>query len=332
MYESHFGLKGRPFGSLPTPSIYYPATGHEQALSSLQRALADDEGLMLLTGEAGTGKTLLCHCLLQRMGAIQCAFLTNSHVRDRSALLQAILYEMGLPHQAASEQSLRLALTDHLLQNWAQEGSTVLLVDEAHHLTPDLLEELRLLGNLESDQGRAIQIVLVGQPTLLKLLQLPELTSLRQRLAVRAQVEPLEPVELVDFLYHRIRLVGGRPEKLLLPDAAETIAIASGGAPRMANQIAHLSCCLAYEAQADVVDLEAVLEALTRLDIEVEVSMQPEEVTPEHTRSLPKKSEEAIWKEVLSMDRTSQQPHTDGKGTIKDGQQPPQHMPPPRSA
>src|SRR3954447_22435450 len=139
MYESHFGLKQRPFHSAPDCSRYYPATGHEQALEQLLQALIDNEGLILLTGEPGVGKTLLCHCLLQRCGDVRSAFVTNSHLSDRAALFQAILYDLGLPHAGRGEQDLRLALTDDLLEHCAEKGPMLLVVDEAHHLTPDLL-------------------------------------------------------------------------------------------------------------------------------------------------------------------------------------------------
>src|SRR5437588_1982700 len=191
MYESHFGLKQRPFYSAPDCSRYYPATEHEHALEQLLQALADAEGLILLTGEPGVGKTLLCHCLLQRSGDIRSAFVTNSHLPDRSALLQTILYDLGLPHAGRSEQELRLALTDDLLEHCTEKGLTLLVVDEAHHLSPDLLEELRLLSNLEGGAGRALQVVLVALPAILDTLAGPELGSFRQRLVARACLTPL---------------------------------------------------------------------------------------------------------------------------------------------
>src|SRR5262249_25566774 len=130
MYESHFGLRERPFRSLPDASRYSPATGHEQALAQLLRGLEEEEGLLLLSGGPGLGKTLLCHCLLQRAGeTARSAFLTNSHLPGRAALLQAILYELALPHEGRGEQELRLSLTDDLLSHCASTGPTLLVVD-----------------------------------------------------------------------------------------------------------------------------------------------------------------------------------------------------------
>jgi len=268
MYESHFGLKQRPFHAAPDCSRYYPATGHEQALEQLLQALADAEGLILLTGEPGVGKTLLCHCLLQRLGDVRSAFVTNSHLPDRAALLQAILYDLGLPHTSRSEQELRLALTDDLLEHCAEKGPTLLIVDEAHHLSPDLLEELRLLSNLESGAGRALQVVLVALPMILDTLARPELASFRQRLAARACLTPLAPAEAADYLLHHLRAATDRPEHLLTEETLEVLARGTGGVPRRLNQAGHRALALACSAGAATVDVEAALEALAILGLD----------------------------------------------------------------
>jgi type II secretory pathway predicted ATPase ExeA len=262
-------LRQRPFPATPDGTCYYPATSHERALARLLRGLADGEGLLLLTGAPGTGKTLLCHCLLERLGAgARSAFLTNSHLPDRAGLLQAILYDLSLPYQGQREQEMRLALMDYLLRGY-EEGPTVLLVDEAHLLSPDLLEELRLLGNLEARGGKALQVLLVGQPGLLDTLDRPELASLRQRIAVRASVEPLALQEAADYLLHHVRVAGGRPEEFFAEEALELLAGATHGVPRLLNQVAHEAMTLAAEAEADQIDAEAVLEALAAFGLEV---------------------------------------------------------------
>ena len=151
--------------------------------------------MLLLTGEPGVGKTLFCLCLLERLGGqTATAFLTNSHFRDRAGLLQAVLYDLSLPYEGRGEQEMRLALTDHLLKHFAAEQKpVVLIVDEAQHLDADLLEELRLLANLEAPGGRALQVVLAAQPSIAETLRRPELAALRQRLAVRAELGALAP-------------------------------------------------------------------------------------------------------------------------------------------
>jgi general secretion pathway protein A len=268
MYEAHFGLRGGPFGSTPDPRRYYAAGGHEAALATLGQALADGEALALLSGDAGLGKTLLCHCLLGRAGAARCAFVTNSHLADRAALFQGVQYELGLPYQGRTEQELRLALTDDLLTHAADHGPTLLVVDDAQHLSADLLEELRLLLNLEGPQGRALQVVLAGQPGLLATLEAPALASLRQRLAARARLEPLTAEEAADYLLHHLRAVSDSPAQLLTGEALEILAKGARGVPRLLSQSAHQALALACRAGAREVDAEAALEALAALGLE----------------------------------------------------------------
>ncbi len=278
MDVTRFGLRQRPFPATPDTVCYYPATGHEDALNQLQRGLADGEGVLILTGEPGTGKTLLCHRLLERLGGNESSvFLTNSHVRDRTSLLQAILYDLQLPWVGRSEQEMRLALIDHLLEGFAAGKSTVLIVDEAHHLATDLLEELRLLGNLEARSGKALQVVLVGQPALLATLQQPKLTALRQRIVVRSELTGLSLDEAADYLLHHVRVAGGQPEMVLLDEAVEVLARQTHGVPRLLNQAAHQAMCLAEQAGATQVDVEAALDALTMLGLETAAESEDEE-------------------------------------------------------
>ena len=278
MNVARFGLRQRPFPASPDSACYYPATSHEQALNRLLCGLADGEGVLVLTGEPGTGKTLLCHRLLERLGGNVCsAFLTNSHVRDRAGLLQAILYDLQLAYAGKTEQEMRLALTDHLLEGFAAGKSTVLIVDEAHHLEPDLLEELRLLGNLETRSGKAIQVVLVGHPALIKTLLQPELASLRQRVVVRLELTALSLEEAADYLLHHVRIAGGRPEAVLLDEAVEMLARQTLGIPRLLNQAAHQAMVLADETDATQVDVEAALEALSLLGLENDAESEDEE-------------------------------------------------------
>jgi general secretion pathway protein A len=275
MYETHFGLRHRPFRATADSECYYPATTHEQALGRLLQGLADDEGLVLLTAAPGLGKTLLCHRLLERLGPeTVCGFVTNSHLRDRVGLLQALLFDLSQPYAGLGEQELRLTLTDYLLQNFQKGQKTRLIIDEAHHLSPDLLEELRLLGNLEGRQGKAVQVILAAQPGLLETLSLPALAGLGQRLSVRAELAALDVHEAADYLLHHLRACGG--ESVMADEALEILARGCLGVPRFLNQAAHQALALAASAGASQVDVEAALEVLTRLGLEAETGPEVE--------------------------------------------------------
>jgi type II secretory pathway predicted ATPase ExeA len=165
---------------------------------------------------------------------------------------------------------LRLALTDFLLKNFAAGKRAVFVVDEAHHLPPDALEELRLLANLESRRGQAVQIVLAGHSSLLETLRRPDLASLAQRAAVRVRLDALPLEEAADYLLHQLRGAGARPEAVVTDEALEVLARGSGGVPRLLNQAAHLALLMAFSAGATLVDAEAALEALTVLGMRVE--------------------------------------------------------------
>jgi type II secretory pathway predicted ATPase ExeA len=270
MYETHFGLRRRPFRPIPDSDAYYPATTHERALEHLRQAIDHDEGPVLLMGDPGTGKTLLSHCLLDRLGPeASSAVIANTHFTDRSDLFQALLGELGLKCPDCREQTMRLAVTDAILESFKAGKRTLLVIDEAHHLDADLLEELRLLGNLEARTGKAVQVMLIAQPAILSRLASPDLTALRQRIAVRASLDPLGPDESADYLVHLLRSAGGRPEAIIADEALAILANGCQGIPRVLNQAAHQSLLLAHSAEVAPVDAEVALEALQLLGLEM---------------------------------------------------------------
>jgi type II secretory pathway predicted ATPase ExeA len=281
MYLSHFGLRARPFRTSPDVDAYYPATTHETALAELSRALADEEGVMTLEGMPGTGKTLAAHRLLERMPAgIRTAFLTHGSFRERTDLLQAILFDLGLPYQEMGEQELRLSLLESCLEHFRKDGRTLVIVDEAHLLPAPLLEELRLLSNLEGKEGKAVQALLVGLPSIADAIAAPGLEIFRQRLSVRCKLDPLGIEESADYLLHEIRRCGGRPDELLGEDVIDILCHASLGIPRILNQAAHMAFTLACDVDSRVVDAESAVEAVTRLGLdsggeEVKVDEKP---------------------------------------------------------
>jgi type II secretory pathway predicted ATPase ExeA len=266
---AHFGLRARPFRSMPDVDAYYPATTHEIALADLRRALADGESLMLLQGDPGTGKTLLAHLLMQSVPeGSRTVFLTHGSFRRRADLLRAILYDLGLPYQEMTEQELRLAVTESCLEHFREYGHTVIVADEAHLLPPTLLDELRLLSDLAGKEGGAVQVVLIGLPSIAETIAKTRLAALRQRLAVTCRLGPLGTEESADYLLHQIRWAGGRPEKLFGEDVLDIISHASRGIPRLLNQAASSAMSLAEQAGATMVDAEAAVEAVSRLGLD----------------------------------------------------------------
>lgn len=270
MYVTHFGLRARPFRSSPDPACYYPAGPHEDALQTVERALADGEGFALITGEPGIGKSLTAAVLLERTADhYACVYLTNAHLTRRADLFQAILFDLGRAYEGKSEQELRLAVTDAVMASFAEGKATLIVIDDAHHLPIDLLEELRLLGNLETRHGKAVHVVLFAQPEILETLKRPELKSLAQRLTARADLHRLGLPDAADYLIHHLRVSGARPETILPDEPLALLARGTGGVPRLANQAAHIALTLTFQAGNGRVDAEAALEALERLGLEV---------------------------------------------------------------
>jgi general secretion pathway protein A len=288
MNLAHFHMRLRPFRASPDSRFYYPSAPHEAVLNQIQRALENDEGFVLLTGAPGTGKTLIAHVLLERLGAEVCSVLiTNCRFGSRRDLFQTILFDLGLPYQDRSEQELRLMLTEHILENHAADRRTILIMDEAQDFSLDLLEELRLLSNLETGRGKAAQVILIAQPALLPVLGQPELAVLRQRLNVRLHLDALDVHEAGDYLKHQLRVAGANPEAILSDEALALLARHTSGVPRILNQAAAQALSLASMQESKTVDAEAALEALTELGLQVELDGPADEIVSAREESKP---------------------------------------------
>ena len=283
---SHFGLARRPFRPAADPSAYFAAPGHEAAAAELDAAFSRREPFVLLDGEAGTGKTLVARRWLGRLPtAVPRAVLPTVHAARPADLLQAILFDLTQPYHGLSEQELRLAVTAQLLA--AAEGGlpTVLLIDEAQHLTAEAFEELRLLANLDTPAGAAAVVVLAAPPALREALARPAYAALAQRVAARPRLEPLTTDQSVAYLRHQIEHAGGSPGEVFDAEAFDLLARACGGVPRVLNQAAAAAGELAATAGSETVDAEAAVEALGRLGIPV-----PDEPA-EPVRAAPRKGE-----------------------------------------
>jgi type II secretory pathway predicted ATPase ExeA len=276
MYDTQFGLTSRPFRPTPDTAFYYPATTHEYALAALRRGLTDDEGVLLLTSDPGCGKTLLAWRLLEELDeSYRTVLLTNGYFTNRGDLHQAILFDLGLPYQSVTEQTARLMVMEASLEHFRTGGRTLIVVDEAHHLSPILLEELRLLSNLEGKGGKAVQVLLVALPDITKTLERQALAALRQRLMTRTHLEPLGLDESVDYLRHQIRVAGGNPDVLFGEDVLDILTQSANGIPRLLNQSAHLAFTLAKENGLDHVDAEAAIESITQLGLDPIANGEP---------------------------------------------------------
>lgn len=267
---SHFGLARPAFRPAVDTDSYYPAAAHELALAAVAAGFARRDPVVLLDGPSGVGKSLVARKWIEQLlPDVPRVVIPNMHAARPADLLQAILFDLSEPYQGLSEQELRLAVTAKLLESSAATGfPTVLLVDEAQHLTAQALEELRLLGNLETRHGAALFALLVGHPMLRDALGRPEYRAFAQRVAVSVALEPLTSEESANYIAHQIQAAGGDPETVFDEGTAALIAGACGGVPRLLNQVVGVAASLAADAGAKLIDIEAALEALTRLGIE----------------------------------------------------------------
>ena len=237
MYQQYFGLTESPFSIAPDPRYLYLSDKHREALGHLIYGVGDQGGFVLLTGEVGTGKTTICRCLLQQVpDNAEIAFIINPR-QSINQLLQSIFGDLGLPHQKGdTSKDLIDQLNSHLLDAHSRGINTILIIDEAQNLSVDVLEQLRLLTNLETNEKKLLQLVLLGQPELNDLLAKPELRQLAQRVTARYHLPPLSKLEIAEYIEHRLAVAGCRAQ-LFPPSSIKTIFQLSQGIPRLINLI-----------------------------------------------------------------------------------------------
>lgn len=282
MYLQHFGLGEAPFGLTPDPDFLFLDHQHEAALQTLLVALADGEGFVKVTGEVGTGKTLLCRRLLAALPQdVSSAYLLNPRLQPE-ALLRALCAELDLQAPtAADEHTLYRLIEAELLRLAAQERRVVVCIDEAQALPAASLEALRLLSNLETRKRKLIQIALFGQPELDALLRTPALRSLASRMAFGARLDGMSRSSFGCYLQHRLMVAGWKGPRVFSPAATWWLWRASRGVPRRANLLAHQCLMLAYGRGLRTVGLRDALivsrERAALLDrrADLPVSVQP---------------------------------------------------------
>ncbi|GAA6144442.1 AAA family ATPase [Thalassolituus maritimus] len=260
--ETHYGLTDTPFSLTPDTGFYVGFPSHDEAFESVQYALSSGEGFIKVTGEVGTGKTLLCRRLLNYLAAeeAETAYIPNPTLSP-TALWVAIGAEIGLSgHQRLSE--LRNDIQNHLLSVAQNGGKLVLVIDEAQCLPPETLEALRLISNLETERQKLIQIVLFGQPELDVILDQQRFRQLRQRITTSAHLEALPSPESVShYLNQRLVCAGYRGEPLFTRGAVRFLWISSGGTPRLLNVLAAKSLLAAFGQGAKAVHAQHVEQA-----------------------------------------------------------------------
>src|SRR5467141_611887 len=250
MYKSFFGLKENPFNVNPDPRFLFLTKEIEEALTGLMYGIQTRKGFITLTGEVGTGKTTLVNRLLDWLHHRQTrtAFLFNSRMNS-SQLFDFILAEFDIPCESKSKSQQLLKLNHWLLERYREGETVVLIIDEAQNLTHPVLEEIRLLTNLETSTDKLLQIVLSGQPELEEKLKLPQLRQLRQRIMLRCKTTPLTKEQTHDYIAQRLRIAGASGELIFSPKAVETIHLYSLGIPRVVNLLCEHSLINAYVEQ-----------------------------------------------------------------------------------
>ncbi len=246
MYTEFFGLTEKPFALAPDPRYLFLAEPHREALAHLLYGIEQGEGFIEVIGQVGTGKTTLCRTLFGRIGdSAEIAFVFNPSPSEIE-LLASICRELGLPTVARSRTDLIDELNRFLLAKNAQGRKVLLVIDEAQNLDPGVLEQVRLLSNLETEREKLLQIVLIGQPELEESLARPELRQLRQRITVRWRLRTFRRGEVAEYLNHRLQVAGLAEPAIFTRGAVRVIHRASRGTPRLINAIADRSLLAAY--------------------------------------------------------------------------------------
>jgi general secretion pathway protein A len=246
MYCTFFGLQEKPFNVTPDPRFLFLSQAHQEALGHLLYGIEQRKGFIAVTGEVGTGKTLLCRALLDRLGRhVRTALILNSFMSEIE-LLRSINEDFGIASDGATRKALIDALNAFLLDEFRDERNAVLIIDEGQNLAPAVLEQIRMLSNLETERGKLLQIVLVGQPELRQQLARPELRQLNQRIALRYHLRPFDRRETGDYINHRLLVAGSHGGVRFTPRALKAIFHCSQGIARKINLICDGALLLAY--------------------------------------------------------------------------------------
>jgi general secretion pathway protein A len=266
MYTEFFGLQKLPFNLTPDPEFLYLSPKHREALTGLQYAVLGRKGFVVLTGDAGTGKTTLLSAVVNQLptGKVLSSILLNPTLTP-SEFIELLMLDYGISEIPASKAQRLWTLQGFLLEAYRNGRIAILVIDEAHKLSPEVLEEIRLLGNYEYGADKFMQIVLLGQCELDDLLDRHELRQFKQRIALRLYIDPLTPGEVTEYIRFRWAKAGGTGDPPFAPEAIEGVARWSGGIPRLINSLCDSALLMAYGDACSTVGAGHVHDAAMNL-------------------------------------------------------------------
>jgi general secretion pathway protein A len=284
MYNAFFGFKQNPFNLSPDPAFLFRSRHHEEALANLIYGVQSRKGFVVLTGEVGTGKTTMLECLRDFLDAQQILFasLVNSRITV-AQFLELLAYDLDLRCDRQSKAQVLLSLNRLLVERCNAGRTTVLMVDEAHNLDWDVLEEIRLLGNLENRRGKLLQIVLAGQPELDRKIEAPEFRQLKQRIALRCSLRSFTAEETAVYVSSRMERAGLPGQTIIGPEVVREIHFRAQGIPRLINALCDnvLLTAFAMESRTATVSMLDEVTADMRLDYPGQLPFRPEATFPE---------------------------------------------------
>ncbi|MDD5477008.1 MAG: tRNA (adenosine(37)-N6)-threonylcarbamoyltransferase complex ATPase subunit type 1 TsaE [Candidatus Omnitrophica bacterium] len=268
MYCKYYGLKERPFNVTSDPAFFFSSKKHKEAISHLLYGVSQRKGIIVLTGEIGTGKTTICRFFLNQVGKnVKTAFILNPTFSEVQ-LLESIIRDFGINTKDKTKLGMVLELNNFLLRESAAGNNLVLIVDEAQNLKPGLLEQIRLLSNLETEKDKLLQVILVGQPELNQRLNLYDLRQLRQRIMVRYHIGPLDNAEISSYINWRLEIAGAdnRPQIEFSAEAVDMISRFSGGTPRLINMICDRALLAGFVSETSQIDFNIIKKCVEELD------------------------------------------------------------------
>ena len=266
MYLEFYGLKQAPFDLTPNPRFLFHSGKHREALNHLLYGIRERKGFVQLTGEVGSGKTTLCRAMLEQLdGHFSTAVILNP-VLNAEELMKAIATEFGLEAHGHDRLDAVGAISGFLLKQAGQGRESVLIIDEAQNLTEELLEQVRLLSNIETDDRKLLQIVLLGQPELRDRLNSHRLRQLRQRITVRYHLKPLTRFEMTQYVQHRLELAGAKGVPYFTRPALWRVYFYSWGVPRLVNAVCDKALLAGYVEHSDRITHRMVGRAIRELE------------------------------------------------------------------